>query len=680
MRRFARVLAVVGIGSGLALLPATAGAEPAAPAQPAALAQPAAPVAPATPASPAAPGIGADLDDFEFESFDAVYELTRTADAHAELRVTETIVAVFPDFDQNRGFYRDIPEYYLGVRLYTDVESVVDENGDPVPWEWEYYQGFYSVALGDDSFVQGRQTYVITYTQVDTIAVFANGDEFYWDVNGTGWAQPFGEVTATVVLPPELAEARDGGAFCYLADGECAEPITEEATDDGGVRLGFVATDVAPGESLTLDIPFLTGTFVEGEPVPAPDYGPIEPYDPGPQTPGWVYGLPWVLGIGGIVVGVVARGSQTESSAGRKLRAHGIVIPQYEPPEGLNPMVAAMLIGEPNRAFAAQIVDLAVRGNIRIVEPDDDKGGSGPFSLELLTRDGLDDVEDRLLDELFDDNPPGARFGVKRGSDSLQAVATPVFRRVESAVASGGYRSGSTPTRMSVVLIVLALVAAVGAGLLFFYLYDTVGRFDAIELSMLVLFAAGWGVVQAVSNRSTHKPLTAKGRDTGDHLLGVKMYLEWAEADRIRFLQSPENAERVDVGDATQMLKLYEKLLPYAILFGIEDEWSQQLQARYEAARVPVRWTTTGSASTFRVSSTVRSVRFWSPSPPRPVVSRASGGYGTKKSSSWNSFFNGSSGRSGSGWSSSGGSSFSSGSSGGGFSGGGGGGGGGRGR
>ena len=50
----------------------------------------------------------ADVDDFAFDSFHADMLLTRAADGHAELSVTETLVARFPDSDQNRGIVRAI--------------------------------------------------------------------------------------------------------------------------------------------------------------------------------------------------------------------------------------------------------------------------------------------------------------------------------------------------------------------------------------------------------------------------------------------------------------------------------------------------------------------------------------------------------------------------------------------
>ena len=86
-----------------------------------------------------------------------------------------------------------------------------------------------------------------------------------------------------------------------------------------------------------------------------------------------------------------------------------------------------------------------------------------------------------------------------------------------------------------------------------------------------------------------HKPLTAVGAETRDHLLGLKQFIEWAEADRIRMLQSPEGAERVpvDTDDPRQMLRLYETLLPYAVVFGQEKQWARELAVLYGEGNSP---------------------------------------------------------------------------------------------
>jgi uncharacterized membrane protein len=56
------------------------------------------------------------------------------------------------------------------------------------------------------------------------------------------------------------------------------------------------------------------------------------------------------------------------------------------------------------------------------------------------------------------------------------------------------------------------------------------------------------------------------------------MYLQLAEQDRLRVLQSPTGAERIDVGDGKVLVKLYEKLLPWAVIWGVEDQWSKVLE------------------------------------------------------------------------------------------------------
>ena len=48
-------------------------------------------------------GAHASVEDFHFESFQAEYRITIDRDGLATLNVQETLVPVFPDFDQNRG-------------------------------------------------------------------------------------------------------------------------------------------------------------------------------------------------------------------------------------------------------------------------------------------------------------------------------------------------------------------------------------------------------------------------------------------------------------------------------------------------------------------------------------------------------------------------------------------------
>jgi hypothetical protein len=91
--------------------------------------------------------------------------------------------------------------------------------------------------------------------------------------------------------------------------------------------------------------------------------------------------------------------------------------------------------------------------------------------------------------------------------------------------------------------------------------------------------------------------LTESGAHLRDYIAGMRVYLKLAEAERFKVLQSPEGALRVSGGehatagdqatggDQSEVVKLYEKLLPYAVLWGIEREWSEELAVRYESAQ-----------------------------------------------------------------------------------------------
>lgn len=81
--------------------------------------------------------------------------------------------------------------------------------------------------------------------------------------------------------------------------------------------------------------------------------------------------------------------------------------------------------------------------------------------------------------------------------------------------------------------------------------------------------------------------ITEEGAEVRDYLYGIRDYISLAEADRIRVLQAPGTAERIDVRDESAVIKLYEKLLPYAMIFGIEKEWIAELGRHYSETEQP---------------------------------------------------------------------------------------------
>ncbi|MEO5921644.1 MAG: DUF2207 domain-containing protein, partial [Pseudolysinimonas sp.] len=265
----------------------------------------------------------AGVDDFTFESLDVQYFLDRDDAGHSTLRTIETFVALFPQDDQNKGLVRNIPSTYGGteasdqrrVDTHLHIVSVTDENGDPVYWEtYDAGTGIYGMYIDDDTYKHGRTTYVIEYTQQDVTRHFddTGADEFYWDVNGTDWPQPFGTISATVHLGDGVTGALSGAATCYRgeygSDDTCPIDIT-------GDEVSVRETEVGSYQNVSFAIGFASGTFTPGQTVA--------------QHP-IVRILPWVLlGILVllVVVIVVLRRTRWAHAPGR-----GIVVAQYEAP------------------------------------------------------------------------------------------------------------------------------------------------------------------------------------------------------------------------------------------------------------------------------------------------------------------------------------------------------------
>jgi hypothetical protein len=83
--------------------------------------------------------------------------------------------------------------------------------------------------------------------------------------------------------------------------------------------------------------------------------------------------------------------------------------------------------------------------------------------------------------------------------------------------------------------------------------------------------------------------LTAKGAEVDSYLKGMEMYIELAEKDRLDFLQSPKGAGlKSSEIEGRTVLKLYEEVLPWAILLGLHNQWNAVLNNLYVKDSAPV--------------------------------------------------------------------------------------------
>lgn len=507
-----------------------------------------------------------NLQDFSFESMDADYTLGRAADGTSTLRVVETFVVLFPEYDQNRGMQRRIPDSYNGQPLFPDFVSVTDENGNPRPDEVESDSGDFIMTSRADDFVHGRQTYVFTYTLENVTWSFADtdADEFYWDVNGTAWPQTFGRVSARLHLPADLADAMTGGLSCYVGSQGATQTceIGQDAAADGGATVDASAAPVGPYQTVTMAVGFAKGTFAQFD----------SSFLASPM--GWLQGVAGLGALAAVVWAAVTRSRKLKDEPGRPT-----IIAEYTPPPGVDALESAVLLGRTTKAIPAEVLEQAVVGSIRIVEGAKRAFGGVKLQAELLDPSRADRDGRMLLEGLFPGLVPGDIFEFGRSDTRFSSAAQKILKAASTELVSRGFqRPVNGAARLLPVLLALA------AGVLVFVLGIIAMGAGVSPAVPVLLMVAVVPVVLLAAGLVSRKPLTASGAEVRDHLLGLKEFIEWAEADRIRMLQSPEGAERVhvDASDPRQVLKLYEALLPYAVVFGQEKEWAKHLVVLYE--------------------------------------------------------------------------------------------------
>ncbi|QAV69049.1 DUF2207 domain-containing protein [Salinibacterium sp. UTAS2018] len=513
--------------------------------------------------SPTVAGVvHAGLDDFVFDSYDGEFFLDRDSQGHSTLLTSETFVAVFPP-DQNRGMLRAVPRYYKGEPVEVGTVSVTDETGQPRDFEVEEDGEFTLITSAASSFVEGPQTYVFTYTRsnVTRFAADTGADEFYWDTNGTGWNQPFGSLTATIHLGEGLSDALGGEPDCYWGIERSTERCDIVAVDDDT----YVATQGAlqRGQNVTVAFGFEPGTFV---PRDSSYFG---------SAAGYGQPLGFIGAIAAVIWAFRIRRSKLADDGGRPT-----IIAEYSPPRDISVVTAALVIKKRPKAVAAQILDFAVRGKLRILE-EESKGffSSGTtYRLELMDPTGVTGRELEILRALFGQSlQHGAIRDMKRTDSKLSKKMYSILTAENSALAPNGYRQKLSarnylPLLVSVVAVIVSIVFGIA-------LID--GDYGSVA-PFLIIMVSFMAAVLTMSLLS-RTPLTAQGSELRDHLEGLKLYIRLAEADRLQMLQSPEGAlrERNEATGSTDVLKIYEKLLPYAVLFGLEKEWSTELSRYY---------------------------------------------------------------------------------------------------
>lgn len=542
----------------------------------------------------------ADVNNFYFEDFTGDYYLSKAEDGTSRLHVKEVLTAVFPGTNQNHGIERYIPFTNQGginmtVADYEALNLKVTRNGEYEPVSnMGVEDNYFYIRIGDAAkYVQGKQVYILEYDFANVVTEFdAEGNnvsgqnvekmfqELYWDTNGTSWTQRFDKVTARVHFVDRVLNGFTGKSWCYVGRyGESGQDRCTIVKIDDGVE--FTTSGVRGYENLTFDVELKAGTFVVLEPAKN-------------------YTLVWILTVVGVglmlftVLGPVRRYRKAKEK--REYYKKMFVKPEYQPnPDYTVAEMAEVYIGKKKDAKVAVLLDMIVRKKIALAKTGENRKKG--WKAMVLSLDGVSEEARTLLaimnggwvPEVGDEVEIKAQVATSRlvalGRKYDEQIIAELKKDglVEEKYKSTG-RNASTETMVVVISVVMCFVFF---GIIMFYeaLRDNgllrgyvVGEnvFSSVLIVMIIMAIVIWSLLYSKTDKYAVR--TKKGLETSRYMDGSKLYIGMAEAERLKMLQSVKGADVSSEG----VVRLYEKLLPYAAVLGLEESWMAELEKYYK--------------------------------------------------------------------------------------------------
>ena len=474
------------------------------------------------------------------------YEISIKINSDSSINISEKIYYNFGTAEKH-GIYRDIPIKYdaRGGKYKLDISkiSVVDENNSPYVFKKSYEGPDLRLKIGEsDKIVTGLKIYIINYTVKGAINYFNDHDELYWNAIGTEWLVNIEKASAVVVLP-EGVKADQTESKCYWGS---YGSITECATQKQGNEINFESPYVLwPEKGITIVIGLPKGILIE----------------PGIIDKIWKTIKDNLILLLPILVFIFMFFKWYKY--GRDPKGTGTIIPQYEAPDNLSPVEISVILDNKfeKKDISAEIINLAVNGYLKIqrIEKKTFIIKSVDYNLiKLKEQDDLkNDFEKKTMEALF-----GSQKEIKLSDlknkfyKELRIISNEIY---DSVVNKGYFVKNPNKVRAVYIGLAIAFVFVIYLFANFVSFLGAIGIVSII-LSCIVIVIFGWLMPKR----------TKKGAIARENILGLRQYLSVAEKDRIKFHNAPEkNPEQ------------FEKLLPYAMVLGVEKEWAKQFEGIY---------------------------------------------------------------------------------------------------
>lgn len=472
---------------------------------------------------------------------------------NGDIDVTESITATFTG--SWNGIYRKIPLQYrnsAGLNWSIRISDVraIDGEGTALRLEQER-EGFSAkMKMWVPGAHNATRTVILHYRASNALRFFEDHDELYWNATGDEWDVALGDVSAEVILPEGATGVRSTSF-----NGVYGSKGSEAGVDQQGRSIAFtMPRKLEYREGLTVVVGWDKGL------VSAPTV-----VDKGSR----ILHDNWPLLIPFPVFFLMLWLWRTR---GRDPDARPVMA-VYEPPKGMTPAEAGTITDESvdMRDITATLVDLAVRGFIKIEERREEKflglfGGGTDYWFHSLKPRGewaaLLDHEQRLLGGMFKGSGNLVQMSdlTNEFYTEIAGIKSAVF---DQLVDKGYYRSRPDRVRGGWVasgVIVGFLIGFVGVGLSSQWYLTPVPFVIAGVLSGLTIVAFGY-----------HMPArTESGARAFEAIQGFEDFLTRVDSDRFdRVIKTPE---------------MFERFLPYALAFGVDKQWTRAFAGIYTQA------------------------------------------------------------------------------------------------
>ena len=487
---------------------------------------------------------------------DPFYSYERILSYHSDIIVKkdchvliqETIEVVVLGNKIQRGIYREIPLSYAykGGNTHVGFELLeVKRNGENEPFHTKSMSNGIRIYAGDeDVFLpDGVHTYTFTYDVNHVLGFYDDYDEIYWNVNGNGWDFEIESVSANVYYP-EGAEliAFDGytGAYGDVKKNFLAEKI------QGGVQFKGTAR-LWSGENLSVVVAWNKNQVIYPTAWEEFVY--------------WVQSyILWIIGVLGILIGF-GYNFVMWWKYGRDPEP-GTIIPMFYAPDDMSPAECAYLLRggkQTTTMFGSTLISLATKRMLQIeVEGESGRIKKNKYTITKLENPApmdkhkLNIIERKFCEELF------------KSSDTIvidKAVYNPALKslnmqltRMIDARQKGVYflRNTFLKGRQYIFPLLTTIIGIIA--------YSVYGGAIPVLIAAVVLHI----IMNIIFGRLFEQP-TKEGRKRMDEIQGFRMYMKYADKERIKLMNPP-----------TMDFAHFEENLAYAIALNVAEEWSGQ--------------------------------------------------------------------------------------------------------